>query len=113
MDAEGASEKGAGFIEVSASDQGADAAGGYGRAADDQWVVGADGEVQVAAEGSKVADVGLGIVAEAEGLAFVDFSGLEGGGKDTLCKIVGGPLAERVVEGEDEGEVDSGLGEEV
>ena len=73
---------------------------------------GVDGEAEFLTEAAEVGDVGFGVVAEAEGFAFVDFYGVECVGQDRLGEVVGGPEAEVGVEGKDEDEVEAGGGEE-
>jgi hypothetical protein len=112
VDGEGTVEEGAGVAELAFGDEGADAAGGDGRAAQGERGVDGDAEVEGAAEFGEGGDVGLGVVAEAEVFALVDLGDVEGVAQDGLREVVGGGVAESFGEGQDEGGVEAGGGEE-
>ena len=61
---------------------------------------------------SRPFDAGLGVVAEAEVFALVDLGDVEGVDEDVGDEVAGMQVAELVGEGEDEGGVDAGGGEE-
>ena len=70
-----------------------------------------DGEVEVVAEEGQIVDAGLGVVAEAEGFSFVHFDGVETIAQDGFSKLRGAPET-KLVEREDDDEVNAGLSEE-
>jgi len=119
IDGEGAPEEGAGVGDVACGDELADAAGGDGGAANNAGSVDGDAEAEFLAEGFQAgvsslgaAGAGLGVVAEAEVFALVDLGDVEGVDEDVGDEIAGRHVAELVGEGEDEGGVEAGVGEE-
>ena len=64
------------------------------------------------AVGGEFGDAGLGAVAEAEVAALVEGEDAEAALEDLLDEVEGGEVGERGVEGQDEGGVDAGGGEE-
>ena len=117
FDAKGPAEEGAGVAQVArGGDELADAAGGDRGAAEGAWGVDGDAEAEFAAEGFEAGgtgDAGLGVVAEAEVFALVDFGDVEGVDEDAGDEVAGMQVAELVGEGKDEGGVDAGVGEEL
>ncbi len=112
-DGEGTAQEGASLGHVAFGDEISDAGGGYRRAAQDAGLVGADGEVEVAAEVGEAIDICRCGVAEAEVFAFVNFDGVEG-----VAEVVGGEGAGRLGgeigrEWDDKGGVEAGGGEEL
>ncbi len=109
---EGAAEQGTGLADLSGGDEVADAAGGDRMAAQDARRVDADGEAEFAAEGFEVVDAGLGLVAEAEVLAFVELVDADAVAEEILGEGAGGHAREVVREGQDDDGVEAGGAEE-
>ncbi len=62
-------------------------------------------EAKVAAQPRKIGDVCLRVMAEAEGLAFVDLDGVKPGMQDTGSEVLGGPMSKLFVEGKHEDQI--------
>ena len=75
--------------------------------------VGLDGEAEFLAEDFEAVDAGFSLVAEAEVFALVDLADAAAFAEDLLGELAGGEAGEFGCEGEQEGGVDAGLGEEV
>jgi len=71
-----------------------------------------DSKSEIFPQAFEAGNVCLSIVAEAEGLAFVDLESVQAIGEDALCELLGAPEAEVGVEGKNEREVEASLGEE-
>ena len=112
VDGEGAAEQSTGVADVSSGDEMADAAGGDGVAAEDARGVDGDGEAEFAAEGFEAVDAGLGLVAEAEVLAFVDLVDVEQLQRRSVAKSRAVMREKSRGEGQDDDGVDAGGGEE-
>ena len=115
VDGEGAAEQSARLADVARGDEGANAAGGDGTAAQAERGVDDDGEAEFAAQGlqaGRAGDAGLGLAAKTEVGALVHLGDVEGAGQDAGGEVAGGAAAKLVVEGQDEGGVDSGGGEQ-
>ena len=75
--------------------------------------VGLNGEAEFLAEGFQAVYAGFCLVAEAEVFALVDLADAAAFAEDLLGELAGGEVGELRREGEEEGGVDAGVGEEV
>jgi len=73
--------------DIASEDEFANAARGDGRSPDDARGVDDDAEAEFAAERFESFDTCLGVVAEAEVFALVDFSGVDGVEQDVGCEV--------------------------
>ena len=98
--------------DISGGDELADAAGGDGGPAKGAGGVGADGEAEFMAELGETVSTGFSLVTEAEVFALVDFDDVGGVTEDVRGELASGEMREGEIEGENEGSVNAGGGEE-
>lgn len=111
-DGVGMTEEGADVADVSFGDELADAAGGYGLAADAAWSVDADVEAEFTAESFEAVDIALCVMAEAKVFSFVQLLDAETFLEDFGGEGAGGHVGEIFGEGKDNDRVDISGGEE-